>query len=76
MTKALFIRTSYFVITMMLDYIERKLALPGDDELLRKRKVAAFFAGLFGAIVALLFVALYFSVGDPLPAWLYATTVA
>jgi len=61
---------------MMLDYIERKLALPGDDELLRKRKVAAFFAGLFGAIVALLFVVLYFSVGDPLPAWLYATTVA
>jgi len=58
----------------LIDRIERRLALPGDDDMLRKRKVAAFFAGLFGSIVALVFVALYFSVGEPLVAWLYIST--
>ena len=58
----------------LIDRIERRLALSGDDDMLRKRKVAAFFAGLFGSIIALVFVALYFSVGEPLPAWLYIST--
>jgi len=58
----------------LIERIERRLALPGDDEMLRKRKVAAFFAGLFGSSVALVFVVLYFSVDEPLVAWLYTST--
>ena len=46
--------------------LERHLALPGDDETLRRRKVVAFFAGLAGVNTALLFAVLYFVGGAPL----------
>jgi guanylate cyclase len=60
---------------VLLDRVERRLALPGDDETLRKRKVAAFFAGLSGVTTALLFSVLY-TIGDaPALAWLFALTV-
>ena len=55
--------------------LERHLALPGDDETLRRRKVVAFFAGLAGANTALLFAVLYFAGGAPLLGWLYVMTV-
>ena len=55
--------------------LERHLALPGDDETLRRRKVVAFFAGLAGANTALLFAVLYFVGGAPLLGWLYVMTV-
>ena len=55
--------------------LERHLALPGDDETLRRRKVVAFFAGLAGANTALLFAVLYFIGGAPLLGWLYVMTV-
>ena len=55
--------------------LERHLALPGDDETLRRRKVVAFFAGLAGANTALLFAVLYFVGGAPLLGWLYVLTV-
>ena len=54
----------------VLGYVERQLALPGDDDTLRKRKVAAFFAGLMGIATALLFAVLYFIGGAPLLGWL------
>ncbi len=60
---------------VILDRVERRLALPGDDETLRKRKVAAFFAGLLGVNTALLFSVVYF-IGDvPTLAWLFFITV-
>jgi len=55
--------------------LERHLALPGDDETLRRRKVVAFFAGLAGVNTALLFAVLYFVGGAPLLGWLYVLTV-
>ncbi|CUS02381.2 putative Adenylate cyclase [Candidatus Promineifilum breve] len=58
----------------LIDHIEHRLALPGDDETLRKRKVAAFFAGLMGVITALLFTVLYFIGDAPLLAWLFLLT--
>jgi hypothetical protein len=42
------------------------LALPGDDETLSKRKVAAFFAGMSGVTTAFLFTVLYFIGREPL----------
>ena len=54
--------------------VERRLALPGDDETLRRRKVVAFFAGLAGALTAALFAALYWAGGATLLAWLYILT--
>jgi guanylate cyclase len=54
--------------------IEGHLALPGDDETLRKRKVAAFFAGFSGLSTALLFAILYFIGDAPLQAWLFLLT--
>lgn len=64
--------------TALLGFItrlERHLALPGDDETLRRRKVVAFFAGLAGVNTALLFAVLYFIGGAPLLGWLYVMTV-
>ena len=55
--------------------LECHLALPGDDETLRKRKLVAFFAGLAGVNTALLFAVLYFAGGAPLLGWLYVLTV-
>ncbi len=55
--------------------LEAHLALPGDDETLRRRKVVAFFAGLAGVTTALLFAVLYFAGGAPLVGWLYVMTV-
>jgi guanylate cyclase len=55
--------------------LEHRLALPGDDETLRRRKVVAFFAGLAGVNTALLFAVLYFVGGAPLLGWLYVMTV-
>jgi len=60
---------------ILIDRIERRLALPGDDETVRKRKVVAFFAGLAGVNTALLFAVLYFVGGAPLLGWLYVLTV-
>ena len=59
------------VLLSAITRIERHLALPGDDETLRRRKVVAFFAGLAGANTALLFAVLYFVGGAPLLGWLY-----
>ena len=55
--------------------LEAHLALPGDDETVRRRKVVAFFAGLAGVNTALLFAVLYFAGGAPLLGWLYVMTV-
>ena len=55
--------------------LEAHLALPGDDETVRRRKVVAFFAGLAGVNTALLFAVLYFAGGAPLLGWLYVLTV-
>ena len=55
--------------------LEHHLALPDDDETLRRRKVVAFFAGLAGVNTALLFAVLYFVGGAPLLGWLYVLTV-
>ncbi len=59
----------------LISFVERQLALPGDDDTLRKRKVAAFFAGLMGISMALLFAVLYFIGGAPLLGWLFLLTV-
>ncbi|HQF72053.1 MAG TPA: adenylate/guanylate cyclase domain-containing protein, partial [Promineifilum sp.] len=56
--------------------VERRLALPGDDETLRRRRVVAFFAGLAGVNTAAVFAVLYWAGGAPLLAWLYILTVA
>ena len=58
----------------LIERIERQLALPGDDETLRKRKVAAFFAGFSGLTTALLFAILYFIGDAPGLAWLFLLT--
>ncbi len=55
--------------------LERRLALPGDDDTLRRRRVVAFYAGLAGVNTAALFAALYFIGGAPLLGWLYVLTV-
>ena len=55
--------------------LEAHLALPGDDETVRRRKVVAFFAGLAGANTALLVAVHYFAGGAPLLGWLYVMTV-
>ena len=59
----------------LIGFVERQLALPGDDDTLRKRKVAAFFAGLLGINTALLFAVLYFIGNAPLLGWLFMLTV-
>ena len=46
---------------VILEAVENRLSLPGDDEALRKRKVAAFFAGITGVNTALLFAVIYFA---------------
>lgn len=55
--------------------LDQLLALPGDDETLRQRKVTAFFAGLAGSLTAALFAGLYFSGGVTTLGWLYLLTV-
>ena len=55
--------------------LERRLALPGDDETLRRRRVVAFFAGLAGVNTAAIFATLYFIGGASLLGWLYVATV-
>ena len=60
----------------LLRAIEHRLALPGDEDSLRARKVTAFLAGIAGATTAALFGVLYFVVGASLLGWLYLVTVA
>ena len=60
---------------VILEAVENRLSLPGDDEALRKRKVAAFFAGITGVNTALLFAVIYFAGGVPTLAWLFILTV-
>lgn len=59
----------------LLSTLERRLALPGDDDSLRARRVTAFLAGVAGAGTAALFAALYFAAGAALLGWLYIVTV-
>lgn len=59
---------------VLISRIENRLALPGEDETLRKRKVSAFFAGVMGLTTALLFAVLYFIGDAPLLAWLFVLT--
>ncbi|MCW5848417.1 MAG: adenylate/guanylate cyclase domain-containing protein [Anaerolineae bacterium] len=59
----------------LLKRIEQRLALPGDDETQRIRKVAAFVAGASGVVTAALFAALYYVGGAPQLSRLYLLTV-
>ena len=63
-------------IFRLLNALQQHLALPGDDESLRLRKVTAFLAGIAGASTAALFAAIYFATGAPLLGRLYIVTVA
>lgn len=62
-------------LVALMNKLERVLALPGDDEKLRTRKVTAFLAGLAGAYTAALFAVLYYLGGSSRLSWLYIITV-
>lgn len=61
-------------ILAILNRLDRALALPGDSETLRSRKVTAFLAGLAGVVTAALFACLYFLGDAPQLSWLYFLT--
>ena len=62
-------------IITLLNKLDRALALPGDDQTQRTRKVTAFMAGLAGVYTAALFAVLYYLGGAPQLSWLYIMTV-